>query len=115
MDALVILDGSGPGAQRAVHATELALELARSEDVNVRVYLLGSAVLLARTSIDDGRARLPTSPIGRLVSAGIEVAVSEADLSVLGIADDDLVLGVTPATAGILAAWTLTAERVLVF
>ena len=69
MKALVIVDGSADGVGRATHAMDLALELARAEDLSIRVFLLGAAVELARA---DGPGRTPAqgAGAGRLVRQG---------------------------------------------
>lgn len=114
MKALVIVDASADSDRRATHGMELALELARAEDLSVRVFLLGATVDLARA---DGRGRTPTlgAAVGRLVRGGVEVAVSEAEMTALGLQPEDLILGALPASGPTLAAWTLEADRVLVF
>jgi uncharacterized protein involved in oxidation of intracellular sulfur len=93
---------------------ELALELARAEDLSVRVFLLGATVELARA---DGLGHTPAqgAAVGRLVSGGVEVAVSEAEMTARGLPPEDLILGAQPASSSTLAAWTLEADRVLVF
>jgi uncharacterized protein involved in oxidation of intracellular sulfur len=112
--ALVIVDGSTGDARRATHAIDLALELARADDVSIRVFLLGAMVELAQV---DGRGH-PTAQgaaLGRLVVAGVEIAVSEAEMAARGLRSEDLILGAQPASGSSLAAWTLEADRVLVF
>ena len=115
MNALVIVDGSGATPARAVHGMDLALELARSEGLTVRVYLLGTAVEFACAGGSDATAPDVGRTVSRLVSGGVEVAVSETELSARWLLPDDLVVGAQPASAMTLAAWTLDAERILVF
>lgn len=81
----------------------------------VRVHLLGVAVELA--CADTARAGAPDAgrTVSRLVSGGAEVAVSEAELAARGLLPDDLVVGAQPAAVMTLAAWTLDADRILVF
>lgn len=115
MNALVILDEPFAASQRAAHGIELALDLARAEDLTVRVFLLGDSVDLARSGRADSAEPTGDSAVSRLVSGGVEVAVSERDLAVRGLGQEDLVIGAYPATSARLLAWTLEADRVLVF
>jgi uncharacterized protein involved in oxidation of intracellular sulfur len=112
--ALVIVDESAGDARRVTHGMDLALELARAEDLSVRVFLLGATVDLARAD-GPGRAPAQAGAVGRLVSGGVEVAVSEAEMATRGLRPEDLMLGAQPASSAMLAAWTLDADRVLVF
>lgn len=115
MNALVIVDESADGVRRATHGIELALELARAEDLSVRVFLLGAVVEMA---IASGRGRTQAvrgTAVGRLVSGGVEIAVSEAEMTARGLRSEDLILGAQPASGSALAAWILEADRVLVF
>jgi uncharacterized protein involved in oxidation of intracellular sulfur len=112
--ALVIVDESTGDARRTTHGMDLALELARAEDLSVRVFLLGATVDLARAD-GPGRASAQGAAIGRLVSGGVELAVSEAEMVTRGLQPEDLILGAQPASGSTLAAWTLEADRVLVF
>lgn len=115
MNALVIIDGSGVDAPRATHGMDLALELARSEGLTVRVYLLGSAVRLAVAVGDASAGADAGRTVSRLVSGGVEVAVSERELTERGLRSEDLVVGAQPSSGPTLAAWTLGADRILVF
>jgi len=115
VNALVIVDMCGSESSRATHGMDLALELARIEDLTVRVYLLGAAVELAcaGTGASDGQGA--GRGVSRLVSGGVEVAVSESELAARGLRPEDLVVGAQPVPAPTLAAWTLGADRILVF
>lgn len=115
MNALVIVDESSATPIRAVHGMDLALELARSEGLTVRVYLLGAAIEFAFAGSAESPAQDTGRIVSRLVSGGVEVAVSEAELTARGLRPDDLVIGAQPASGPTLAAWTLDADRVLVF
>ena len=115
MNALVIIDESSTGQNRAIHATELALELARSEGVIVRVYLMGSAIRMACVPRDGETISELDRHVSRLVSGGVEVAVSEAEMHLRGLVAEDLLLGAQPTPTPVLAAWTLDADRILVF
>ena len=115
MNALVIVDESGAATRRAIHGMDLALELARSEGLTVRVYLLGAAVELACAGGTGLDSHTVGRTVSRLVSGGVEVAVSETELTARGLRPDDLVVGAQPASGPTLAAWTLDADRILVF
>ena len=84
MKALVIVDESTGDARRVTHGMDLALELARAEDLSVRVFLLGATVDLARAD-GPGRAPAQGAAIARLVSGGVELAVSEAEMATRGL------------------------------
>ena len=109
MNALVIVAGpadpTGPAdaADRAASGMELALELARSEGVSVRVYLLGGSVELARSAPADAEPSAARQ-VRRLVGGGVEVAVNELDLRSRGLDPEDLVIGAEPTPGPALAA-----------
>ncbi len=115
MNALVIIDESGAGVSRPIHGMDLAMELARSEGLTVRVYLLGAAVEYAQAGGVGAGSPSVAEHVSRLVSGGVEVAISEMELASRGLRTEDLVIGAQPATLTTLAAWTLDADRVLVF
>jgi uncharacterized protein involved in oxidation of intracellular sulfur len=112
--ALVIVDESADGVRRATHAMDLALELARAEDLSIRVFLLGATVELARAD-GPGGTSAQGATVERLVGGGVAVAVSEAEMAARELRPEDLILGAQPAPTSTLAAWTLEADRVLVF
>lgn len=91
------------------------MELARAEDIVVRVFLRGGAVGLAVADVAGGSGNDGGGAVSRLVSAGIDVAVTESDLAVRDPDRDALVIGAQPASGVTLAAWTIGADRVLVF
>ena len=90
------------------------LNLSNFRYLSVRVFLLGATVDLARAD-GPGRASAHGAAIARLVSGGVELAVSEAEMATRGLRLEDLILGAQPASGSTLAAWTLEADRVLVF
>jgi Uncharacterized conserved protein involved in intracellular sulfur reduction len=116
MDFLIILDAGPVTTERTENALQFALAMTRRDDVNVRVFVMGDAVVVARAdpgAVDraDGAARTLRS----LVMSGAELAVCDASLASRQIANDELIVGATASPMSLLADWALAADRVLAF
>lgn len=115
MNVLLIFNDSPTASGRSDNGLGVAAALLRTEDANVRLFLLGDAVAWAAASTRSGTAQPPVSPVSALINGGCIVAVSEAGMCDHGLDTDDLVIGAEPASASTLAAWCLESERLLVF
>jgi len=116
MNVLLILNDPPTTPGRSDNGLGVAAALLRTEDANVRLFLLGDAVSWAAAPTPSGGATpAPVSPICGLINGGCVVAVSETGMRDRGLATDDLVMGAEPASASTLAAWCLESERLLVF
>jgi uncharacterized protein involved in oxidation of intracellular sulfur len=115
MDFLLILNDPPASPGRSDNGLRVAAALLRTDDANVRVFLLGDAVSWGAATCRDAAASGPVNPLSALINAGCVVAVSEAAMRDQGIAPNDLVIGAEAAAESTLAAWCLEAERLLVF
>lgn len=116
MNTLFLLNDPPYGTERAYNALRLAATLARGEEVDVKVFLIGDAASCAKNGqrVPDGYYNLERMLKGVLVKGG-EVGVCGTCMDARGIGDEDLVEGTRRSTMDELARWTARAEKVLVF
>lgn len=116
MHVLLILNDGPYGTERSYNGLRLALALAKTEGTEVRIFLMADAVACAKPG--------QTTPegfynIGRmlrgLTSRGVAVGACGSCMDARGYNDADLADGVHRSSMAELAAWTLEAERTLVF
>ncbi len=116
MKTLIICNDPPYGSERSWNGLRLAGALARREDAQVRVFLLGDAVGCAVTGqkVPDGYYHLDrmTESVTR---RGGEVGCCGTCLDARGISEEALVKGTRRSTLEELADWTLWAERVITF
>lgn len=116
MRVLLVLDGPPYGTEAAYNGLRLARELARRDDVDVRVFLIGDAVGCAVAG-----QRVPRGwyDLGLMVRAvarhGSDVGCCGTCMDARGIAEEALVEGARRSTIEELADWTLWADRVMTF
>ncbi len=112
---LMIVNDQPYGSERPYNALRLAGALAKDEDVELRVFLLGDAVACAVEGhqLPDGHYHLDRM-IKPLVRRG-EVACCGTCLDARGLRDEQLVDGVRRSTLDELSAWTLWSDKMLVF
>ena len=116
MKTLVICNDPPYGTERSWNGLRLAGALARRDDQEVRVFLLGDAVgcAVAGQKVPDGYYHLD-----RMISSaerhGAEVGCCGTCLDARGIRDEMLIDAATRSTLGELTDWTLDADRVMVF
>jgi uncharacterized protein involved in oxidation of intracellular sulfur len=116
MNVLVIINGSAYGLDSTFNAIRLADALAKRDDVEVTVFLLGDGVTAAMSGqkTPDGYYKLDrmltvvTRHGGRLLCCG-------TCLDARGIQDTMLMEGAERSTVEVLADSTLAADKVLVF
>jgi uncharacterized protein involved in oxidation of intracellular sulfur len=116
MHVLMIINGSAYGTELPFNGLRLATTLANRDGVNVRVFLMGDAVVsaLAGQQLPDGYYHLDRM----LTSAarhGAEVACCGTCMDARGIGDDHLIGAASRSTMEELADWTLWADRVITF
>lgn len=116
MHVLIILNDGPYGTERSYNGLRLALALAKTEGTEVRLFLMADAVACAKPG--------QTTPegfynIGRmlkgLTSRGAVVGACASCMDARGYTETDLADGVHRSSMSELAAWTLEAERTLVF
>jgi uncharacterized protein involved in oxidation of intracellular sulfur len=116
MKYLVILNEPAYGDERSYNGLRLALSLAKSEGVELRVFLMGDAVTVAKTAqkTPDGYYNLERMTKG-LAAKGVEIGACGTCLDARGMTDDPLVAGVRRSTLAELTAWTIWADKVITF
>lgn len=116
MKILLILNDGPYGTERSYNGLRLALALSKNEGTEVRVFLMADAVACAKPG--------QTTPegmynIGRMLKGltgrGVAVGACGTCMDARGYSDADLADGVHRSSMAELAAWTLEAERSLVF
>ena len=116
MKALVILNDGPYGTERSYNGLRLALSLAKTEEVSVRVFLMADAVACAKPG--------QTTPegyynIGRMVDGltgrGVEVGACGSCMDARGYTDADLAKGICRSSMAQLTQWTIEADKVISF
>ncbi|HLB23022.1 MAG TPA: DsrE family protein [Dehalococcoidia bacterium] len=116
MNTLFIINDGPYGTERAYNALRLAYALAKREDAQVRVFLIGDGAACAK-----GGQTVPNGfyNVGRMLEAvvrrGGEAGVCGTCMDARGMTDDELIAGPRRSSMDELSDWTMTAERVLVF
>jgi len=116
VNALLILNDPPYGTERSYNALRLALALAKVEGTSVRVFLMGDAIGCAKRDqkTPDGYYNLERMLKG-LTGKAVTIGACGTCMEARGFDDSDLTDGVHRSSMAELAAWTLEAERVLVF
>jgi uncharacterized protein involved in oxidation of intracellular sulfur len=116
METLIILNEPAYGNERTYNGLRLALSLAKSEGVRLRVFLMGDAVTAAkpRQQTPDGYYNLERMLKG-LAQKGVPIGACGTCLDARGMADEPLVDGVHRSTMAELTTWTIEAAKVITF
>jgi uncharacterized protein involved in oxidation of intracellular sulfur len=116
MKSLIILNEPAYGNERTYNGLRLALSLAKAEEVELRVFLLGDSVSAAKPGqkTPDGWYNLERMLKG-LTTKGISVGACGTCIDARGLTDDPLVEGVHRSTMAELTAWTTWADKVITF
>ena len=116
MKILIILNDPPYGTERSYNGLRLAASLAKADDIAVSVFLVGDAVWCAFAG--------QTTPSGYynvermmkpLVAKGAQIGVCGTCMDARGITPEALVEGAKRSSLDELTAWTLEADKVLVF
>lgn len=112
---LVIVNDQPYGSERPYNALRLAGALAKRDDVELRVFLLGDSVAcaVAGQQLPDGHYHLDRM-LKPLVRAG-EVGCCGTCMDARGLNQEQLVAGARRSTLEELTDWTLWADQVLTF
>jgi uncharacterized protein involved in oxidation of intracellular sulfur len=115
MNMLIIINGSAYGMDSTFNAVRLAANLAKRDEVQVTVFLMGDGVTVAMKGqkTPDGyytldRMLAPVLRSGRVLCCG-------TCMDARGLSEDLLVAGATRSTMDALGDTTLAADKVLVF
>ncbi|MCC7069956.1 MAG: DsrE family protein [Deltaproteobacteria bacterium] len=113
---LFILNDPPYGTERSYNALRLAGSLVKHEGQELRVFLMGDAAACAKRGqkTPDGYYNLERM-VRSVASRGAGVGICGTCMDARGITEDELVDGCKRSTLDELTAWTLWAERVLVF
>jgi uncharacterized protein involved in oxidation of intracellular sulfur len=116
MKSLFILNDPPYGTERSYNGLRLAGSLAKTDSTTVTVFLIGDAVWCAFAG--------QTTPSGyyniermlkALVARGARIGICGTCMDARGIKAEALVEGTHRSSLDELTAWTLEADRVLVF
>jgi len=113
---LIILNEPAYGNERSYNGLRLAMSLAKSEGVELRVFLMGDAVTVAKPGqkTPDGYYNLERMLKGCAVK-GVAIGTCGTCMDARGMADTDLVDGALRGTLAELSTWTTWADKVLVW
>jgi uncharacterized protein involved in oxidation of intracellular sulfur len=116
MKTLLILNDPAYGTERSYNGLRLAGALARRDDSEVRLFLIGDAVgcAMADQSVPDGYYRLERI-IQSVARHGGDIGCCGTCLDARGIGDDHLTKGAHRSTLDELAEWTVWANKVVTF
>ena len=116
MKLLMILNDPPYGSERAYNGLRLAGSLARREGHEIKVFLMGDAASCAKggQKVPSGFYNVQTMLGGVTKSGGI-VGVCGTCMDARGIVEAELSEGTRRSTMDELTAWTLEADKVLVF
>jgi len=116
MNVLIILNDPPYGTERSYNGLRLARQLTQDDGVELRLFLMADAVACAK----DGQ----TTPngyynIGRMVRSvvrkGGDAGACGTCMDARGLTEEELLDGVHRSTMEELGAWTLEADKVVVF
>jgi uncharacterized protein involved in oxidation of intracellular sulfur len=116
MKTLLVLNDAPYGSERTYNGLRLAGSLSRQENAQVKVFLIGDAVGAAKAGqkVPSGYYNVATMA-GSVVRHGGTVGVCGSCIDARGIGETELIEGARRSSMDELTAWTLEAERVLVF
>ncbi|MBI4884797.1 MAG: DsrE family protein [Actinobacteria bacterium] len=116
MKTLFLLNDPAYGTERSYNGLRLATSLAKREDEEVRVFLIGDAVTcaMAGQKVPDGYYHLD-----RMIAAaalhGAEIGCCSTCMDARGIADGLLTKHARRASLEDLTDWTVWADKVITF
>lgn len=116
MRLLVIVNDQPYGSERPYNALRLAGALAKRDDTEVRIFLMGDAVAcaLAGQAAPDGYYHLDRMLIAAL-RHGANVSCCGSCMDARALPEEQLVDGARRSTLEELADWTLWADQSLTF
>ena len=116
MKTLLILNDPAYGTERSYNGLRLAGALAKRDESEVRVFLIGDAVTcaMADQQVPDGYYHLDRM-IETAARHGAEVGCCGTCMDARGIHDEHLTKGARRSTLDELTDWTLWADKVITF
>ncbi len=115
-NVLLILNDPPYGTERSYNGLRLAMGLAKTPDVSLRLFLLGDAVGCAHRGqrCPEGYYNLERM-VGSLVTKGVDLGACGSCMDARGMADGDLLEGAHRSSMAELTEWTLWADKVISF
>jgi uncharacterized protein involved in oxidation of intracellular sulfur len=116
MRLLIVLNDPPYGSERAYNGLRLAGSLAGGQGDEVAVFLMGDAASCAKAGqkVPSGYYNVQ-SMLGAVTRRGGRVGVCGTCMDARGIAEPELIEGTRRSTLEELTAWTLEADKVIVF
>ena len=116
MKTLFILNEPAYGNERTYNALRLALSLAKTVDVELRVFLMGDSVTAAKPfhKTPDGYYNLERMLRG-LVTKDVPVGACGTCMDARGFTQVDLATGIHRSSMAELTEWTIWADKVITF
>lgn len=113
---LFILNDPPYGNERLYNGLRLAASLAKSEGTHLRIFLMGDAVICARSGqvTPNGYYNIERMLAG-ILRRGAEVGACGTCLDARGLTEELLVQGVRRSSLEELTQWTQWADHVIVF
>ncbi len=116
MKVLTILNDPPYGTERSYNGLRLAGSLAKRKETDVKVFLIGDAAACARKGQNVPHCYYNIELMSKaVVRQGGEIGVCGSCMEARGITKDDLLEGARPSTLDELTAWSLWADKVIVF
>ena len=116
MNALILVNDPPYGTERCYNALRLAGALAKREDTNVRIFLMGDAVGCARAEqvLPNGYYHLDRM-LGSALRHGAQVGLCGTCMDARAIDEGEIVEGARRSSLEELADWTAWADQVVTF
>jgi uncharacterized protein involved in oxidation of intracellular sulfur len=113
---LLVVNGPAYGSDETYNAVRLAVALAKRDDTDVRVFLMGDAVTCAVSGqrTPDGYYALDRM-LASFHRKGGSIACCGTCLDARGLTADRLIAEAARSTMDELAGWTVEADQVLAF
>ncbi len=113
MKYLVILNEAPDPGERTYNGLRLANSLARQPGIELKLFLIGDAVAAARSGVEFSREIAPL--VEGLARRDRPIGVCGSCIDARGIAIADLARGAHRGSMEELTAWTVEADKVIVF
>ncbi|MDZ7674047.1 MAG: DsrE family protein [Acidimicrobiales bacterium] len=116
MNVLIVVNGSAYGTELPFNALRLATALVKRDAVDVRVFLMGDAVVsaVAGQELPDGYYHLDRM-VASVLRHGAQVGCCGSCTDARAIGENRLVEGAARSSMEQLADWTLEADRTVTF
>jgi uncharacterized protein involved in oxidation of intracellular sulfur len=115
MQTLFILNDPPYGTERSYNGLRLAKALSKQPGQQIKVFLMGDAVACAKGGQKVPEGYYNAGDMVKMVAAAGEVGLCATCMTARGMEDSELVPGALRKTLNDLAAWTVEADKVLVF